>query len=196
MKTPAAIGKVTARQRSGGFTLVEIMLVIAIIGVVMTMGLPTMFRTMRKTPMRQAVSDLEEGCRAARMMAIMQGRPAELIINAQDGQLNVGLVTEINVGKDGADPVARTDEEKIEAASAPPPPPPGGSFSAHLPDSVAFKRLFVNLRDQMEFEQARIHFYPNGTSDALSATLLSEQNEERTLELEITTGRDNVVIIR
>ena len=70
------------------------------------------------------------------------------------------------------------------------------SFSAHLPESVAFKKLLVNLRDMMEYDEARVRFYPNGTCDALAATLLSEQNEERTITLEITTGRDHLEIVR
>jgi prepilin-type N-terminal cleavage/methylation domain-containing protein len=179
--------------RRGGFTLAELMIVIAIMGVILAMGVPTVFNALRKSPMRQAVSDLQDACRAARMMAIVQGRPAELVITAQDG----GLV--VRPAADGPAGQAESFGQSDPAAAGAPETPPAAralGFSARLPDSVAFKKLLVNLRDMMEYDEARVRFYPNGTCDALAATLLSERNEERTITLEITTGRDHLEVVR
>ena len=41
-----------------------------------------------------------------------------------------------------------------------------------------------------------MRFQPNGTCDALFATLFSEAGEERTIALEIITGRARVEVIR
>lgn len=176
------LGPQTSRLGGGGFTMAEIMIVIAIMGVILAVGVPTVFNAVRKSPMRQAVSDLQEACRAARMMAIVQDRPAELLITAQDG----ALVVRPAAGLAGpAEPGGQSEP----AAGVP-------GFTAHLPDSVAFKKLLVNLQDMMEYDEARVRFYPNGTCDAMVATLFSEQNEERTITLEITTGRDILEVVR
>lgn len=185
-------------RRAGGFTLIEIMLVMALMGVVMTIGLPSMFRAMKKSPMRQAVSDLQEACRTARTMAILQGTPAEVVVNATDGGISVRPVADVREQDSGAQAAAaeaeaaRREAELSDAPAATPVP----TFSARLPDSIAFKKLLVNLRDQMDNEDARVRFYPNGTCDAFTATLFSEENEERVISLEITTGRDDMEIIR
>jgi prepilin-type N-terminal cleavage/methylation domain-containing protein len=176
-----------------GFTLAEIMIVIAIMGVILAAGVPTVFNALRRSPIRQAVSDLQDACRAARMMAIVRGRPADLVITAQDGALMVRPAADEPGGP--GEPPGPSAPAAAGGAEAPPAEHSPG-FSARLPDSVAFKKLLVNLRDVMEYDEARVRFYPNGTCDALVATLLSEQNEERTITLEITTGRDHLEVVR
>lgn len=177
-----------------GFTLFETLVVLALLGIVATIAIPAIYHVARKNPMRQATDDLVDGCRNARMLAIMEGAVTELVINAGDGALSVRLAESV------LDPEANTPapapEPMADGGEAPRPASPVPKFSAHLPESVAFKSLVVNLRDMMDSTEARIRFYPNGTSDALSATLLSEQNEERRLTLEITTGRESIDVIR
>ncbi len=185
-------------QRGSGFTLIEILLVMALMGVVMTIGLPSMFRSMKKSPMRQAVSDLQEACRTARTMAILQGTPAEVVINGLDGGISVRPVADVREQDTGAQAAAAEVEAARRAAelSDAPATTPVPTFSARLPESIAFKKLLVNLRDQMDNEDARVRFYPNGTCDAFTATLFSEENEERIISLEITTGRDDMEVVR
>ncbi len=183
-----------------GFTLIEIMMVLAILGILVGIGLPAVISTVRRGPMRQAVADLEEGFLKARMLAILTGQPAELLIRASDGTLQVQAVSEAP-----ADPATGPG---LAAASLEPPPPdvvddpdkprpePLPSFSATLDPSVAFKRLDVSLRDMMDEPQAAVRFYPNGTCDAFAATLVSDAGGERNVSLEITTGRARVEVIR
>ena len=45
------------RRATQGFTLIEIMIVIDIIGMVLALGMPHFIRSMQKDPLRQAVSD-------------------------------------------------------------------------------------------------------------------------------------------
>jgi len=172
--------------------MVEIMLVIAIVGVMLGIGIPTMFRGMSKLPIQQAVRTLEEACRAARTAAILQGQPAEVVIQAQEGTVTVALVAEGGGAPSDLGPSEPGLSEPGPAGAASGRP----DFSGRIPASVAFKQLRVNLRDMMDYDEARIRFYPNGTSDELTAVLLSEQNEERALTLEIVTGREHVEVIR
>ena len=159
-------------RRAQAFTLIEMLMVVAIIALIAAVGIPAFVKTMQKTPIRQAVSDLTEACSHARARAILHGVPFDLVIGTT--QLTVQPV---GAGVGG------------EA--------PAGNFSVSLPESVAFKALWVNRQNCIELEtEGRVRFYPNGTCDELVATLLSAENEERTITLEITTGLSNLKIVR
>ncbi len=175
-------------------------MVLAILLIIVGVGLPAMVSSVRKGPMRQAISDIEEGFLKARMLAILTGQPAEFAINASDGSLNVRQVSEtprtdnatageLDVPVE-ADPGLEVDGESRPRTEVLP------SFSAKLHPSVAFRQLTVSLRDMMDEEEAAVRFHPNGTSDALFAVVVSEAGEEKTIALEITTGRPRIETIR
>jgi len=68
-----------------GFTLVEIMVVVSIMAVILTMGIPPFVRAVRKEGMRKAESDLLEACQKARAGAIINAKPQDLIFRPLDG---------------------------------------------------------------------------------------------------------------
>lgn len=186
------------RPGPAAFTLVEIMMVMAILGIVLGVALPALVGTVRKAPLRQALSDFEEGVLKARMLAILTGQPAELVIRVSDWSLFVRPVSETAPATEpGAEP--ELAEMSPAAASSEAAAPRGEElprFSARLHDSLAFRQLVVNLRDMMDEEEAAIRFQPNGTCDAFTAVLVSETGEERLLQLEITTGRLRIQDLR
>lgn len=190
---------VPRQQRAKAFTLFELMVVVALLSIVVSITLPSFLRAVRKTPLRQAMSDLEEACNRARMMAIMEGTPSELVIRAADGMLQVRPLRETPPGEEE---LASNPELTLEPAqSEEKPSVPQVQIGAapvifRLPSTVAFKKLVVNLQDMMDTEEVRVRFFPNSTCDAFTATLLSEDNEERSITLEITTARSIIEVIR
>src|SRR6185369_16140895 len=76
----------TARN---GFTLIEVMMVVGILGMVLVMGMPAFIQAIKRDPLRQAMSDIEEACARARAAAILAGSTMDLVIRAEGGQLNV-----------------------------------------------------------------------------------------------------------
>ena len=83
----AARSAPTAPPRA--FTLIEIMIVVAIMGIVMTMSVPVVYKLWRKAPLRQAVKDIVEVCSHARARAIMQGQVTEVVIHPKLNRLEL-----------------------------------------------------------------------------------------------------------
>jgi prepilin-type N-terminal cleavage/methylation domain-containing protein len=77
----------------GAFTLIEIMIVVAIIGIIMTMGIPSIVHAFKKEGMRKAVGDVVDACNATRAEAILKGTDATLTFHPRDGTLSGGGVS-------------------------------------------------------------------------------------------------------
>jgi len=60
-------------MNSRGFTLIEIMIVLAIIMIIMTIGVPSVMRGLTRDDLSRAMNDTIEGCKTARDRAILQG---------------------------------------------------------------------------------------------------------------------------
>ena len=72
--------------RREAFTLIEIMVVVAIMGIVLAAGIPSIYNGMRKEGIRKAVSDVMEACEKARAQAIMTGRTSEVHFRRKTGR--------------------------------------------------------------------------------------------------------------
>jgi prepilin-type N-terminal cleavage/methylation domain-containing protein len=77
MKT-AVVSQKSPRR---AFTLIEMMIVVAIIGLVAAMGVPSILQALRKDGMRKVVSDVKEVLGNARARAIFSGKPTEVIFH-------------------------------------------------------------------------------------------------------------------
>ena len=63
------------------FTLIEIMIVVAILGLVAAMGVPSILQSLRKDGMRKAVSDVKDALDNARSRAIFSGQNTEVVFH-------------------------------------------------------------------------------------------------------------------
>lgn len=71
------------------FTLIEVMIVVAIIGLTFTLGLPSFVRAFKREGMRQVEKDLLDACREARAAAIMKNTPVDLVFHPLDRTFEV-----------------------------------------------------------------------------------------------------------
>ena len=174
-------------RRESAFTLIEIMVVVAIVAIMLTLSYPAIREAVHRGPLTQAVLDITKGCRKARERAILSGKPAELRFY-QDGRIEVADApvdadpnANSSAGSQPAAPVSNTPETAPRLNST--------AFSAQLSDSVAISKIFINFVDYMHTDGARVVFYPNGTSDEFTMEFISaEGGERRLITLEVVTG--------
>jgi prepilin-type N-terminal cleavage/methylation domain-containing protein len=164
MKTAGASGEIPARpvRRTlrRGFTLMEIMVVVAVMGIVMAAGAPTLYKVLHREGFRKTMNDIREVCEAARAQAIMRGEITRVRFHPHEGYCAV----EGGSGSTGG--LART-----------------AKFG-----TARLDMLDINLTESKGFPDPSVRFYSNGTCDEMTLILSSDKGEQRGISLEITTS--------
>ena len=187
MTYPAPRNPETAIIRA--FTLLEIMMVVAIIGLMMTMGVPAILRTMHQAPLRKAVNDVVTICRNARSQAILSGVTTAVIFHPQSEEVSLTSLAGTNAPGDLAQPDQQSDEAKTSV--------PGMTAlnSTRFEDGVKIDMLDINLTECKDADAARVRFFPNGTCDEMTL-ILNQGGQYLKISLEVTTGLASVETVR
>jgi len=151
------------------FTLIEIMIVVAIMGLIAAMGVPSILQSFRKEGMRKAVSDVEQACADAREDAILHNTTVAIVFH----------------------PLPQDRRFELEGAAGGAKAFSGQVTSYTLPAGVEIAMLDINLQDYGGSQWARVCFNPDGTSDEMTLVLLS-QGDRRKITLEFSTGLTTV----
>ena len=181
--------KTSSITRPGaGFTLIELMVVVAIMGLILAAGVPTLYKLMQKEGLRKVTSDVVEVCSNARPQAILRGAPVDIIFHPVERRMEIG-----SAPASAPSPAEGGPDFNVEK---PPPPPPSSGKGVQIPGDIVIEMLDINLWEYKDSDWARVRFYPNGTSDELTLILRSSKNEWKKVSLEVTTGLasvDNVI---
>jgi prepilin-type N-terminal cleavage/methylation domain-containing protein len=167
---------VTRHASASAFTLIEIMVVVAIMGVILTIGIPSIYQLSKKEGMRKAAEDVLEVCKNARAQAIFRGSPVEVVFHPIERRFEIG----------GGSASQSQDEPDFIVEK--PAPHAGSGQSGQLTEDIGIGMLVVNGLNYRESEWTRVRFFPNGTSDEMRLVLTSDKGEARGMELEVTTG--------
>ena len=167
---------------NAGFTLVEIMVVVAIMGLLLGLAMLNFRAISQKEPLEQAVSDVEGLCRRARTEAIVKSRPMDLTINSGTGQL---LLSSAPHAMNSLDPETGVLTSTVEDAVV--------VDQTSLPTDVEME--IVIPEDIMDSETPGvvvIRFYPNGTAEPLQGLIILPGEGVYTMILDPVTGRLDV----
>lgn len=163
---PAATDRVTARRRASGFTLIEIIVVVAIIAVAAAVALPSINAGARQREIRRTLQGFVSTLRRASSIAVFRRQPVELRILAKDGAYSVVVPTassgdEATAATADEEPrrrrsglLGRTDESTAQADSS--------EHRVELPELASFGDV-EGGRDLGD-EGIIFDFYPNGSS--------------------------------
>jgi Tfp pilus assembly protein FimT len=158
------------------------MIVIGIMGLILTIGVPLIYKAWHRAPINQATADLFEVLSNARARAILQGKEVDLIFHPRENRYEIeGAGTGVAAGS------GQVQAAVVRGAGA-------GTYGK-LPDSVVLRMLDLNKQDDHNFlddEIVHVRFFPNGTSDELTIILQSGA-DQRGVTLEITTGLASVL---
>ena len=169
----------TGVRRSGaGFTLIEIMIVVSIIAIFMTLGIPQLMRGLEKDDLSKAIRDTIEGCKTARDRAILQGIPWVFIVR-ENGQMDVQAAPQEDMRKGSRSMTASSKNISGSTYS---------QFPRQLGEDVMIQLIDVNFISHMELPEARVRFFPNGTSDEFTV-VYNFQARQRSVTIDIVTGQ-------
>jgi prepilin-type N-terminal cleavage/methylation domain-containing protein len=143
-----------ATLKIGAFTLIEIMMVVAIIGLTLTMSIPSFHHMLQREGIGKVERDLVEACQKARQAAIMNNQTTDLVIRPLDHTFGV----------------------------------PGAFDTVTIPPEVTINALGVNFIPMETQEEARVHFFPKGTSDEFIIILHGYDGSYRTIYLDVVTA--------
>jgi prepilin-type N-terminal cleavage/methylation domain-containing protein len=172
--------KITTRARRG-FTIIEVMIVIAIAAMVMTAGIPMMWKMLAKEQLAKAVNDVIEGCKTARDRAILQNQPYEFVIRNKTEKESELTIEAAKIRDPSGLAFPGSTATVKEPGSI------TGDFPRKLGDDVMIQLIDVNFVDHMGFPEARVRFYPNGTSDEFTV-VLKKGTVQRQIHLDTITG--------
>lgn len=166
-------------MRNRGFTLIEIMIVLAIVAVIMTIGVPSVMRGLTRDDLSRAINDTIEGCKTARDRAILQGIPYEFVLSAE-GQMMVNALPPPR--GEAFLPGAQGASGKTVPAG------PYAGFPRHLGEEVVIQLVDVNFISRMEEPEAHVRFFPNGTCDEFTV-VYNLKGKQRSVMADIVTGQ-------
>lgn len=191
------------QRHTRAFTLLEVMIVVGMAAMVMAISIPFVKKTMHRDAVYQAVHVVEDACRNARTMAILNNATTDLVIAPRERTFSVqpghsSLTMPRRTSASGpsdlagalADPDVPAPPRRGLTANAPKP------FFGTLDESVSIELLDVNFTEMKDEEMAHVRFHPNGTCDEFTIVLRVGSTAWRKISLEVVTAIPRLEIMR
>ena len=196
IKIPSAFSATSAvKKRSGGFTLVEILLVAFIIGMAASIAIPAFVNSMKGARLRTSVRAVMAMNRYARSMAIMQQKQVVLRYHLEDGKLEMGMLDRHSYARPMRSMIdssamfgggEEADQEQAGHAAT--------QKSRELEPGIVIEDFVGG--DGQEFEGGIwVSYYPNGMCDEHSFRLMDEDGDQAVMGIAGLTGELSLEMI-
>jgi prepilin-type N-terminal cleavage/methylation domain-containing protein len=184
------------RRRTGGFTLVELLLVLAIMAAVGMMTWPSLRRSMADYRLRTAADTVRTELCIARIEAMQSGEKYTFACGTERDRF--AILPDGEAEPDGSNENSRSNESSAASGSTTGDSP--SSAEKMLPEGIEFRSLSVNEKTDATSGggaatmtadaslSSTISFYPDGTTSDARLTLGNEQGRTVELTLRGLTG--------
>ena len=173
-------GMIKTRKRQQGFTLVDMLIVIAILGIIGMAVIPQLQGMIQETRLTEATAEIVSGMQYAENLAIRYRRPFGFQADA------AGHWFKVYDSRYAADAAAHATDD-----------PPVTSYGVVLNplDKSWYQHDFDDMENYraVSFTSAQIVFYPDGHSAASNTTVtVSLGGRQKTIKADGATGRISV----
>ncbi len=166
------------RRRRRGFTLIEIILVVAISLIAAAVAVPSFMRSYQAANLRTAARTVVTAGKYARNMAVLQQRQMAVFFDTQSGEIRIVAVERASPGALDNFLDARRDAGRDEQFTA------EVRRTQQLPEQVRIVDFSSPSQRQEVDGVFWVNFFPSGVSDSFSLRISDEQRR-RSVYIEV-----------
>ena len=185
------------RNRQAGFTLVEILMVLVIVGIAAAVAVPSFARSFRGARVRNSTRTILMAHRHAQAKAVLGQRHVAILFDARKHTVEVveqgqsGAKKDAFFGTVGGAPAGGVMGAMVSGGAAPPEPeaPPASVLARKLEEGVRI----LAFRGGSEIDEIHyVSYFPNGTSQPYEIRIGDDENRSVRIAVDAVTGRPKV----
>lgn len=181
---------VSRLQLSAGFTFVEILIVVMIMGIIATISLPALNETLEDTRLRGAADEVVTALEYAQLTAMTSGRETRVNIESSDERIDVRQYTTNADLFSGGNALAAADVENGTYELMPYPSKKGINYSVILTDENQFEGVDITISD---FNVgSSVDFDAQGAPSKGGAATLALGSSQIVVTMDALTGKVSV----
>jgi type II secretion system protein H len=183
-------GMSVASKISAGFTLIEIVIVVAIMGIVATISLPAINSTLQGSRLRGAAYEVVTAMEYAQLTAMTSGRETRVVIGHNNERIAVRQYTTTADLFTGGDELAEAAVESGTYGIMPHPTKKGLNYRFDFPDVNRFKDVDITISDFSNTN--RVSFDAQGAPSKGGSATLALGGDQIVVTLDALTGKVSV----
>ena len=175
---------------SAGFTFIEILIVVLLMGIIATISLPALTATLEDNRLRGAANEVVTALEYAQLTAMSSGRVTRVNIESSNERIDVRQYTTNADLFSGGDELAADDVENGTYELMPYPSKKGVNYSFDFPDVDRFKGVDITISD---FDNINpVFFDAQGAPSKGGSATLALGSSQIVVTMDALTGKVSV----